>query len=250
MSLFSHKKKLVKDRLTGLSFRWRGGFTANKVGYFIATLVTVGTLALMLYGVKIEVPRELEIKKVDEGRITYIDADHEGIQAITQFSSPFPDRWNPAEDEEVLQRVFSKIQGEALNQKLISMPLFRVSKEETSHKLPDAFVQKTFLPEVQKIKSKERVEEGIAGFELVEIDAALLKRLTSDSLENNRTQWANRGTSANYFIHVNQNGKVVFCCLVGDSELSGAEIWLRNLEFAKGEFVISKVLVEVKKMEK
>jgi len=124
---FIRKKKHERDQEAGLIFHWRG-FRKHHLGKIVALLLVSVFFALSVYAVRIEsIKAPLLSKK--EGVVIMLNENDLNCQALmlqVEEHSPFPVRWDPALDEEVLMRVNeekSLLQGELWDYKVVLKPL-------------------------------------------------------------------------------------------------------------------------------
>lgn len=235
MEFFKQTQKVLTDRSSGLAFRWRGGRKSNQGGSLVAFLITSFIIFLLMYGIKIETPNELEMQSVDTGAITLIDIQHKSIQRITSFSSPFPESWNPSQDAQVIQRISKQTNLALLEQKESMMPFLEIKKNTKQPQLPSLFKQKNplpalHLPRIQPASKKTKARFVVHSFSH-SFNARLLKTTRQDSTE----LFSELGKSASYLINIDANGTIQHCIPITDEKIKGAQTWLRQLQLKAGK---------------
>ena len=126
---FIRKRKHERDQQAGLIFHWRG-FRKHHSGKVVALILAAAFFAFSVYAIKVETPRSpLQSKK--EGVVVVLREDDPAVQDLllqVEDRSPFPARWEPALDREVLERIAQKrsdLEGALWNyeMKLEQLPL-------------------------------------------------------------------------------------------------------------------------------
>lgn len=103
---FLRKKRQKRDREAGLIFLWRGS-RKHHLGKIIALMVAVGFFAFTVYAIKIdEIKPPLLSKR--EGLVIMLTEDDPNCQSLmlqVEERSPFPVRWDPVYDPEIMTRI-------------------------------------------------------------------------------------------------------------------------------------------------
>ncbi|MGB1937586.1 MAG: hypothetical protein ACPIGG_06520 [Akkermansiaceae bacterium] len=106
---FIRKRKHERDQKAGLIFHWRG-FRKHHSGKVVGLILAAAFFAFSVYAIKVETPRSpLQSKK--EGIVVVLREDDPAVRALlleVEDRSPFPARWEPAMDAEVLGRIAQK----------------------------------------------------------------------------------------------------------------------------------------------
>ncbi len=105
---FIRKKKHKRDQNAGLIFHWRG-FRSHHSGKLIAMLLASAFFAFSVYAVKVETMRS-PLQSKQEGVVILLSPDDPKVRSLmlqVEYKSPFPSRWDPAIDEEVVTRISS-----------------------------------------------------------------------------------------------------------------------------------------------
>jgi len=109
---FLRKKKQKKDLAAGLVFQWRGA-TKHHLGKVLALMITVGFFAFSVYALKVETIKPPLLSK-RKGVVIMLNQDdpHCGKLMIQiERKSPFPVRWDPVFDREVMVRIEESVEG-------------------------------------------------------------------------------------------------------------------------------------------
>ena len=105
---FIRKKKHKRDQDAGLIFHWRG-FRKHHSGKIVAMILACGLFAFSVYAIKVETIRSpLQSKR--EGVVVVLSPDDPVVRELlvqVEERSPFPARWDPAMDEEVVTRILT-----------------------------------------------------------------------------------------------------------------------------------------------
>lgn len=124
---FIRKKKHQRDQEAGLIFHWRG-FRKHHLGKFIALMMACLFFAFSVYAIRIEGIKAPLVSK-QEGVVIMLDEDNPHCQSLlleVEERSPFPVRWDPVTDKDVLLRVDEEkglLQGELWNYEMRLEPL-------------------------------------------------------------------------------------------------------------------------------
>ena len=133
---FIRRKKHERDQEAGLIFHWRG-FRKHHFGKIIALLLGCVFFGFSVYAIKVEsIKAPLLSKK--QAVVIMLNEDDPFCQALMlqiEDQSPFPARWDPVTDKEVLHRVNEG--GSLLQGKLwdYNMGLKPLPEEQTSDEL-------------------------------------------------------------------------------------------------------------------
>lgn len=124
---FTRKKKHERDQEAGLIFHWRG-FRKHHLGKMIALLAVCLFFAFSAYAIKIEGIKAPLLSKKKGVVIMLNESDPHCQSLMLQFEerSPFPVRWDPVSDQEVLMRVNEEkalLQGTLWEYKLALKPM-------------------------------------------------------------------------------------------------------------------------------
>lgn len=95
--LFSHKKRIQRDRDAGLVFHWRGGVGENNGGLLMAIVCTLGLFGFAFWAVEYA-SRDATVDTVQTAEFMLIDDMTPEMALWSDQSSPFPPRWDPADD--------------------------------------------------------------------------------------------------------------------------------------------------------
>ncbi len=109
---FLRKKKLKKDREAGLVFQWRGS-TKHHLGKVIALMIAVGFFAFSVYALKVETIKPPLLSK-RKGVVIMLNEDDPhcaNLMIQIERKSPFPVRWDPVFDREVMVRIEESVEG-------------------------------------------------------------------------------------------------------------------------------------------
>jgi hypothetical protein len=105
---FLRKKRQKRDREAGLIFQWRGA-RKHHLGKIIALMGAIGFFAFSLYAIKIDgIKTQLLSKR--EGVVIMLNDDDPACQSLmlqVEERSPFPARWDPVSDPEIMARIDS-----------------------------------------------------------------------------------------------------------------------------------------------
>ncbi len=229
---FFFKKKLIKDRIAGLSFRWRGGARSNSSGAIVATVFTFSAAFFLLYAVNVETPQFNVQKKLNVSQVHLISAEDEQISSLRQFASPLPDRWDPVDDPHVDQRVSTAMRLGLLKQNTRPLALIPIPANTYDLTLPKVVNRTTLLNRLHAPSNHKKPEKGTCeaslNFSSAELEQQLLTQLNSFPYP---LEWNQRGLSDTFILNINSQGKVVLCTPVGTVAIKGTETWLRQLRF-------------------
>lgn len=103
---FIRRKKHKRDQEAGLIFHWRG-FRKHHVGKIIALLLGFVFFAFSVYAIKIEGMKSPLLSK-KQAVVIMLNEDDPYCQALmlqVEDRSPFPARWDPVSDKEVMSRI-------------------------------------------------------------------------------------------------------------------------------------------------
>ncbi|MGJ8673356.1 hypothetical protein [Rubritalea sp.] len=102
--IFSHKKRLQRDRDAGLVFTWRGSFGGNRGGLLLAFLMTSGLFAFAFWGVSLDLT-STKPESRQAAKILLLDNISPEMALWIDQHTPFPSRWDPQYDVEHQGRV-------------------------------------------------------------------------------------------------------------------------------------------------
>lgn len=108
--LFFKKKKQKRDREAGLVFRWRG-VRKHHLGKFVALGFAASLFVFLAYSVRIEGMEQRLLSK-ETGTVIYLDPDDSAIRKLMfdiEEQSPFPARWDPAQDRAHLTKISNMV---------------------------------------------------------------------------------------------------------------------------------------------
>jgi len=109
---FLRKKKQKKDLEAGLVFQWRGS-TKHHLGKVIALMITIVFFAFSVYALKVETIKPPLLSKRKGVVIMLNEDDPHCAKLMMQIEgkSPFPVRWDPVFDREVMVRIEEAVEG-------------------------------------------------------------------------------------------------------------------------------------------
>ncbi|WP_018970580.1 hypothetical protein [Rubritalea marina] len=102
--VFSRQKRIKRDLEAGLVFRWRGGNSGNSGGLIISMLISIAMMGALFWGLDVDF-QQVPAKKRSFAKILMVDEMSSGLVLWVDQQSPFPARWDPAEQEEIDGRV-------------------------------------------------------------------------------------------------------------------------------------------------
>ncbi|MFC5049150.1 hypothetical protein ACFPK9_00760 [Rubritalea spongiae] len=161
--LFSHKKKLQRDRDAGLVFTWRGSLGGNRGGLLMAFLMTLGLFGMAFWVVSLDLPSARPESRQAAKILLLENVSPEMALWIDQHS-PFPSRWDPQFDEghqlrvdDALERVYQEVSVPRSPWR--EMPVVAGGGVTSPRLIVDGEVDLGALPMVDSVKAKPMVLE-------------------------------------------------------------------------------------------
>ncbi|GAA5495278.1 hypothetical protein Rhal01_01453 [Rubritalea halochordaticola] len=231
----SRRKKLTRDREAGMVFRWRGGLAGNRGGMTLAIFLTGGIFTLAFVGLNINVRKSKPLQR-RVAKIMLVPENDERLSLWVDQKSPFPARWDPADDQEHLQRVEDEL----------TLALATSSIRETEWREMPASQQRLTSPSIFKVAEQVLPELSKGERELVpeapiklQLDTEMLgdlakRRPTQIEAFEQDIPAEEFGKQFRWFISLDREGNVVYLAPVepGNGEFSKLlENWLRGLKF-------------------
>lgn len=172
---FIRRKKHERDQKAGLIFHWRG-FRKHHVGKIIALLLACVFFGFSVYAIKLEVIKAPLLSK-KQAVVIMLNEDDPYCQALmlqVEEQSPFPARWDPISDKEVLLRLNEEkdlLQGKLWDYKMGLEPL---PEDKSSVELASIINSYDALREGPKSQWRQA---GIAGGVIVRSDLLIRARV-------------------------------------------------------------------------
>lgn len=133
---FLRKKRAKQDLEAGLIFQWRGS-KKHHFGKIIAFMVAIGFFAFSVYAIKIDGLKAPLLSK-REGVVIMLNEDDPNCRALMlqiEERSPFPVRWDPAFDEEIMARIDTEKKTRHGKLWIYKAELVPLPDEEPPHRL-------------------------------------------------------------------------------------------------------------------
>lgn len=252
--MFSLQKRLVRDRAAGLAFRWRRTSKVAVANFFLALVITLLAMSFLLFGLRVEGPKVRERVVSKPAKVFYIPMDHPQLQALSQFASAVPWRWEPLDESSEVNAYYTQLNSALTPIVPRQLELLEPPLLVENVRIPKVSGRSEFLPETpeanfrDKLSPKE-VSKYTLSFQFEE--ESLNKRLIVNRDDLVEIDPKYRGSIMNYIIVVNDEGRVDFCNPFGDEKIQIAENWLRSFQFIPSEEgeVVSKVILSVDKVK-
>ncbi len=236
--LFSKKKKLQRDRIAGLVFRWRGGYALNRGGSTIAFLITSmlfagGFIMLNVYAKPNTVPSRYRASMIQLGKM---DDD---LTWWVEKNSPNLPVWSLNGDEQSEERVnvqlmenLREVDSGAYLYEDVEMQQIEIDDEKFYA------LNNRWLPSLKRLKAKENgplVNATEVGWKLkVNASKTLKSRLPGELDYGNWIPEKWRGRSVRLIIAVDARGKVLSVNpaeWTEDRTVKDFENWVYTLQF-------------------
>lgn len=244
---FFQKKKLLRDRASGLVFLWRGVSTSSTFPVIFAFLFTALAVLFLFFGLTVEAPEARGVSKNSTTEISYISEVHPQLVSYSQFYSPIPPRWDPLDDEEVIERVMGQLHRDIVASPMREIKLIEPQPIRLDTTLPLVVGRSDILPPIKPLAELQKPSEGTCYLNLSIHSDTLSQRLSTQPEYKGKLLWEDREKSATYYIMVDEGGEVQLCSPLDSQGLPGVEGWLRSFSFkpSQSTSVISKVEVTI-----